>query len=197
MLLPQVKLIHVHIPKSAGGSLMHFFARPVNNKNVVGDHENLAQMQEHWPYCENWISFVVVRNIWHRLVSHYNQYLSHPLWKVRREYPSGLTFPKFVRVFVNDDLLRDMHNITFMTKGANGKKVDFILRYEHLIEDLEQMLKSTNLSHLDVKDLSYNRHGNQEYKRNYKSYYDDETRKLVEQVYADDIKTFGFRFEDL
>jgi hypothetical protein len=106
-------------------------------------------------------------------------------------------FAEFVRRRVNNPGFRNRNSISHMMKGIGDRKADTIIRYDHLKEDLGALLKSRGINNIDVDKLPHIRHGNKNYSRDYKKYYDPKTRKLVEEAFAEDIKTFGFRFENL
>jgi hypothetical protein len=65
-----------------------------------------------------------------------------------------------------------------------------------LREDLARFL-TNHASDLSVNNLPHYRHGNPEYNRNYKKYYDEEMKEMVEAKYAKDIEMFGYQFDKL
>ena len=70
--------------------------------------------------------------------------------------------------------------------------VDFVIRYEHLAEDLQQVCNRVGLPELELPHL---KSGMRQRGHHYSEYYDDTTRALVAERHANDIRLFGYRFE--
>lgn len=68
------------------------------------------------------------------------------------------------------------------------KGVDFIGKYESLQEGFAHVASVTKIPYERLKHL------NKSFKPNYRSMYDEESRRIVEKHYAKDIKAFGYEF---
>jgi hypothetical protein len=65
--------------------------------------------------------------------------------------------------------------------------VDFVGRYENLTQDFQQVCQIVNI---DTSLPSINRSVH----RDYKSYYNSTTKKMVEEYFKADIELFGYTF---
>jgi hypothetical protein len=195
MLFPKHKLVFVHVPKSAGASIESLFGFPEDVAATRDRHDSLAQIQRKYPECIEWTSFLVARNIWHKIVSIYN----HVKTAAGPEWPRDRigTFEDFVRFLCSTEQHYREASICRMAEGLEEKNVDVVLRYEYLREDLASFLELQNITDIHVENLPHWRHNMPQYDRDYKKYYDEETRRLVEERFEDDIQKFGYRFQDL
>ena len=75
----------------------------------------------------------------------------------------------------------------FITSPNDEVIVDFIGRYEKLTEDFLHVCKVLNLN----ASLP---HLNKSSRRKYESYYNAETRRIVEEHFREDIELFGYTF---
>ena len=67
---PNEKSLFIHIPKSAGTSIVTWLKKSTWEEKVIS-HSNYAQVIKEDPRLKDAFSFAVVRNPWARLVSHY------------------------------------------------------------------------------------------------------------------------------
>ena len=116
--------------------------------------------------------------------------------KIEKNYKLSETpeFTDFVRRRIIKDAIQK--NIHFHTQVSaicllkNKPSVDFIGYFENIENDfsiIQDRLKiKTSLKKLNVTPAK---------KQDYQSYYTEETKQIVSNVYADDINTFGYTFE--
>lgn len=190
-------LYFIHIPKNAGTSIINSF--PVTKYLGHGSYKmhrlHIARSRL------NVKTFAIVRNPWDRFVSAYeyarmensfwhNDTNPNPLYKIA----SSCSFDKFVKYIYN---MRDKLNriddtalyhvypqYIWMVDHTNTIKVDYVIRYENL----ENELSNIGL-HTELKDLNKSPH------TSYQSYYTDESKELIAKMYAKDIELFGYKFE--
>ena len=128
--------------------------------------------------------FAFVRNPWDLQVSLYHYMLGEPAHLQHELIKSMKDFDEYIEWRVNEDkhLQKD-----FITSADGQVIVDFIGRYEKLAEDFLHICK--------VLDLNASLpHLNKSSRRDYKSYYNEDTRKIVEDNFKEDIELFGYTF---
>lgn len=211
------KFIFIHIAKAAGLSIRealkaycrepeHFKVRRPARK--IGDRPNpLYQMWEIFllhqkardvqkgltpEVYKNFYTFAFARNPWDWQVSMYHfilretthvrhkpvksmpgfqQYLE---WVVATEKPFARGAPKFQKDMITDN---------------DGKViVDFVGRYETLAQDFNHVCRV-----LDIK-VSLP-HINSTVHKDYRSFYNEKTKKIVAEHFKEDIRLFGYTFE--
>lgn len=204
MINHQHRLIFVHIPKTAGQSVLRFFGMHWHN------HKDLARYaQELGPdVLAGYLKCAIVRNPWDRLLSDY-------IYQKRKSVRIG------EKLFIHDErgnrrsfrqwvetVLVDPHRYTPAQWGAEVSKgihrwspqfdwvsldgkiaVDKVLRMESLHTDFAALSRTPNLPAGELPCRNWGLHWH------YSNYYDEQTRRLVEAYYAKDIETFGYRFE--
>lgn len=68
---------------------------------------------------------------------------------------------------------------------------DFVIRYEHLEEDYNEVCRRIGIP---VTGLPHLKAGIRQQRRPYTDYYTDETREIVAKLHANDLRYFGYRF---
>ena len=128
--------------------------------------------------------FAFVRNPWDLQVSLYHYMLGDSAHFQHALVKSIKNFDEYIEWRVNEDrhLQKD-----FITGSDDRIIVDFIGKYENLAADFRHVCQSLNVT----ASLP---HLNKSARRNYESYYNAETRKLVEQHFIEDIELFGYEF---
>ncbi len=72
----------------------------------------------------------------------------------------------------------------------NGNKLpDFIGRFENLEEDWKKICKKIGIDYVPLSKNNISKK-----RKNYRDYYSEKTKKIVEEMYKEDIKQFGYRF---
>lgn len=204
MYLPDQRCLFIHIPKTAGNSIMRAFG--------VGweDHMDLGRYREKLgdEALAACFKFAIVRNPWDRVLSEYNfqrkkkqradtvrlflqrpdgtersfaEWVRHALDHPEEHKPKewgGKTSPHIHRMSPQIDWI-----------SLDGTlAVDFVGRMEHLREDFR-----TICDRLGTPSKRLSR-ANWKFHWHYSRYYDEETRRLVSDYYARDIEAFGYRF---
>ena len=194
------KIVMVHIPKTAGGSIERWFGSNVDTANfrLVSSHRFIEGLAKENPTFE--YSFAVVRNTYDRIISGY-LFLKHKQeLKLRKQSKKKTTdrnlevydhalkmlkiYDKGLEYFV--EYAQENPTIISFPQIRWIQGVDHIFRMENLVEDFKKIQKDVNcFVPLDKTNhvLQYNK---QEYM----------TKKfisVVEKYYTDEIQFFNYK----
>ena len=189
------KFIFIHIPKVAGNSIEEIFReysyKNTNSKGKEFDQHIWAvrlRKELSADSYNRYFKFAFVRNPWDRWVSLYFYILQHPDNQFYESTKSYKDFNEFVKNEV-DKIWRPQQN-KFITDGDGKIIVDFIGKYETLAGDIKKICEILNLAQSSLP------HKNSSSHKSYRLYYNEETKKLVEDHSRDDIRLFGYTFDD-
>jgi hypothetical protein len=163
----------IHIPKTGGSSITAWYRKNINSKINKYIHFTLKEIKNPAP-----ITFAVIRNPWDRVVSIYSFLIELKYCTCSFEY------------FIYDIL----KNGYFDSKKFSTPQIRWIepgvthlLRFENLekdfkiIQDIFQCYEA-----LPGQNKSDHDH--------YRTYYNDETRQVVAEIFKEDIEAFGYEF---
>lgn len=205
--------LFVHIDKAAGSSVqiaLQPFA-PLKRDNrlrrrlsLLGPLARIAnvyravEFPEHAPASaakrclppeiyDGMFKFAFVRNPWDRLVSRYSYLLrneGHPRHKLVSEM-------KGFEEYLEWEIRRGkMFQYTYVTESSGKLIVDFIGYYERLQEDFAKACARIGVR-AELPKANASSH------RDYRTYYTQKTRELVEWHYQRDVELFGYTFDGL
>lgn len=199
------RFLFVHIPKSAGTSCaaalragLPWWERPQFQTRRGSKHRTLTEGLEiisrprSLPFAsppQTYLTFAFVRNPWDRIVS-----VFHYLQKTRGA-AGGIpeSFQAFVRCIEQRDpaveSLRSMRSqCSYLTDRQGNLAVDIVGRFESLAEDFDAIVRRIGLK-TRLPHVNASRH------EPYTSYYDDWSREVIAERFADDILEFGYRYD--
>ena len=210
------KILFVHIPKTAGASIIKKIKKTntihkVKNNRTVDDnyHSTANDCINTVPNISNLYKFTVVRNPWDRATSWF--YFRKEI--LETEIKLITSGQKSKRVINNLELLNT--ELSIMNNGFNewlsiyinspwdytwfslsfdqhswldNINFDKIIKYENLNEDLR------SVKFLDFSNLPY-RHKSKNYITDYRQLYNTASIDLIQKVYKKDIEKFGYKFE--
>jgi hypothetical protein len=140
----------------------------------------------------NFLKFAFVRNPWDWQVSMYHFLLKESSNSRYSIVKSMVNFDEYLQWVVSTKnpypkgatkLQKDM-----ITDAEGNLIVDFVGRYENLVQDFqvicEVLALKASLPHL-----------NNTVHRNYRSYYNEKTKKMIEEHFKEDIELFGYTFD--
>lgn len=196
--LEDYRCIFVHIPKCAGISV----SKSLFGEEFAPIHRSLhGYLADFGPKdFQAYFKFTVVRNPYDRLASAYfflkkggiNEDDKNWAEKNLSAYDS---FDTFVKNWVNQENIQtEIHfrpQCDFICLEKNRPGVDFIGYYENLAADFQYVCRKIN-SHSTL--LAMNRNAGKE--KDFREYYTEETKAIVADVYADDIRVLGYSFDN-
>jgi len=193
MISDRHRFIFIHINKTGGTSIEKVFEPEADQENVAFKHRTAAFYRQTFPeQFRDYFKFAFVRNPWDWLVSRYHwsrdrQHLfdysfQEFLWRLKNGIPLSPGAPWLEGEALQPQLAR---------VSIDGQiAVDFVGRFETIQSDFDSIcsrlqIEARTLPHVFQTDRA-----------SYVDYYDDETRRVVKQLYAADIIAFGYRFRD-
>ena len=189
------RFVFVHVNKTAGSSIRIALQLGKNTHHRLRTWKLLLTEEEYRSYFK----FGFVRNPWDRVLS---TYLS--LCRVRgheSDFGRGGDIPKGFGDFVRRELARCKNGPTpqyywrqspFVQIGE-GIGLDFLGYFENLESDFQYVVRRLGLP----RGLRLPRFNiANESARDFREVYDDETRAIVADVYAEDIELLGYDFDN-
>jgi len=189
----KTKTIFVHIPKTAGISLLSAIYGNVS----LESHRSIFFNQTALNIKSNdFFSFTFVRNPFDRLYSTY-KFLENGGINKQDEITFQTHFAKFTSFedFVMNGLNKNMiYQVThlipqyeYLCDWKGKVSVDFVGRFESLDKDVKRLSE-----HL-TKDIKLN-HLNKTFKVDYTEVYTDDMIKKVKSIYKKDLRIFNYSF---
>ena len=189
----KTKTIFVHIPKTAGISLLSAIYGNVS----LESHRSIFFNQTALNIKSNdFFSFTFVRNPFDRLYSTY-KFLENGGINKQDEIAFQTHFAKFTSFedFVMNGLNKNMiYQVThlipqyeYLCDWKGKVSVDFVGRFESLDKDVKRLSE-----HL-TKDIKLN-HLNKTFKVDYTEVYTDDMIKKVKSIYKKDLRIFNYSF---
>lgn len=202
--------IFIHIPKTAGSSvgralqpwcvrprksqwrrlLSHLPVPEAAEKAVLRQHDTAAWVRLKLPadLYERAYKFAVVRNPFDLAVSNFH-HLRRSTTRHHRREAQHWDLKAFLRYLEGKDGIRRVDQTNWITDRAGRVIIDEVLRYEALDEQFEALVRRLGLpAGLKLARVNVTVHDD------YRSYYDDEARAIVQRLYARDIERFGYAF---
>jgi hypothetical protein len=136
----------------------------------------------------NYFSFCIVRNPWDRAISMYHFATKENLFSLYN-LKKDINFENFCHLLnerKNDYSFIATHKQVEWTTGVYPPKV--ILRFENLQEEFRGMLNKYEIRHISPNIP----HENSTKHSHYKDYYNPETKKIIANVFEEDIDTFKY-----
>jgi hypothetical protein len=186
MLSHSRKFIYVRMAKTGSTSFLRYLhkhvsdLRPVvpNTWNDDFRHIPLWAMKQNLgkKAYKNYFKFTFVRNPWARCVSAFEYSID---WARKHNYPLPDSFISFI---TNTEM-------KYRSQADFGYGCDYFARLENLSDDLDFICKKLKLPRYKLPHRNKTEH-----KYHYTEYYDEETKAIVDKMYAKDIEQFGYKF---
>lgn len=205
----KLPFIFICNPKCASKSVCRSFGIP---KGHAADpkfyHMSLNDIRKYYSLnnLSKYFKFSIVRNPFDRLVSLYHDFYylregnkktflkigRNEFWPNSIYYKSKGDFNIYCDLLYNSSKWRnEIHHrpqVKNITSYNSNLKLDFIARYEKLNEDWD-IIKSKLDINIDLIKINSSKRG-----RNYKNYYNENSKKLVNKIYEEDLDTFKYKF---
>lgn len=170
------------------------------NAEGFSQHDPASEVKRKVPadVWSGYFKFSIARNPWDRVVSLFSwEARNRPALKPARRFYHrlGVPFDEFretKRIF-QDFVAGDWKTNDRFYLIDGELCVDFIVRYEHLDEDLGRVCARVGLPALALPHL---KGGLRKEERTYVDYYDDASRQIVAQRHENDIRLFGYEFQE-
>lgn len=206
------KVIFFHIPRTGGTSIaaaleMGNTGPFVSYTHSGGQHltpQQLLTLKRSW--LLEYFKFTFIRNPYDRLVSEY-------FWRKKRERIMSLstgeifTFPqtsfdtficKIVKNIVQNQQFTSPISFRhfrpqcdFVYNDNQKSQLDFVGRFENIQKDFNTIVKKLGIKPKKTK-LPRKNYSNRE--KDYRGYYNKETRQIVSELYKQDLETFNYEF---
>ena len=158
----------------------------INKKNAKNSNNLLGVSREQY---NAYFKFTIVRNPWDRALSWYDNVLRNEYYLKKYSLNKDIYFGDFLRSSIGKSALRSQ--LYWIRNFKGDVDLDYIAKFENLEEGFRTIAKALNLEgHSLPHELNVNRKAVA-----YQDRYDEESKKLVSEFYANEIKLFNYKFD--
>lgn len=203
MIIKDKNIIFIHIPKTAGTSVEEVFCRTSGGMHIPFRHRTLSDIVNENDVDKNdYFKFTIIRNIFDRILSTYYHRLGilhddlsfHSYLELIKKYLDGnLEHTSIGTKIYKDDINAqskhhyfDIRHINKMNYWFDDSELDYIIRYENINEDWEEIKKRFSVG--DLPRTNWN--PVKDYRKPYKDYYSKQDIDLVYDIYSDEIEKY-------
>ena len=179
------RLLFIHISRTGGSSIeLALCGRDWWLIDPASKHLSAAQARAYYgeEIWRRYVKFAVVRNPWDRVVSMWAARSWHQDLHALDHY-NMLKFVQQLRPHPNENC-GSLHYHEIL-----DQPLDYVLRFEHLQQDLSTMLCACSLPDVALSRAECGVRGH------YSNYYNDESVDLVRRLFRRDIELYGYDFE--
>lgn len=202
-LLREKKLLFCHIPKN-GGETVHKIMETLDNLEFRNTHYSLTMLKKkinNDKLFNECLKFCIVRNPWDRMVSTYFFRKSRREWKFGPKEQWSLDFNDWIKyiyseeyqnlniINCNIDVLKYHYgsSLRWVVDENNNIIADKIIKFENISTELSDLFKMYGYTNAITKNNS-TKH------KDYRTYYNEESKKLVSENFKEDIEYFNYEF---
>ena len=173
--------IFIHIPKTGGSSIERFFGQDHGLPGTPPAHHNVHWYMKNSSNFDQLYKFSFVRNPWDRYVSLY--------FYKRERFNYEESFTDFCKNAAEYVLEKPGHRRQVDMLMINGEiAVDFVGKMENFQTDFDVVCRHLNIEETTLPHINQTKH------KPWQEYYNDESRKIIEEIYKEDIDYFGYEF---
>ncbi len=135
----------------------------------------------------DYFKFTFVRNPWARAFSWYKNVMRDDIYQQNLGVHPKISFKEFLKQHAGKGMLMPQ---TYWLKNLKGEiDLDFIGRFESLEDDFKEIQKVLNVPDIS---LPHRIKGSTD---DYRDYYDDESIKIISEIYREEISLFDYYFD--
>lgn len=205
VIIEKLNLVFIHIPKTAGTSIKKWMQDNFNARLAGSPHAGVGQIVEKKiKLPTDPIFFAVVRNPFARQLSHYMYHLNMHKDIVKFNNENNINDPTPIKTlerlekgfehwFLSDDeFVRPEprwwdYRWTNQCEWINDNT--YVMKYERLKKDIQWLYDRTGCD----KPLTFE-NVSKSYGLDYRDFYSEKLKKIVEQRHRADLKKFGYAF---
>jgi hypothetical protein len=185
--------------RDSDGAFVHRAMNADDTYRKIGQHVDALTIKSREPeeVWNNYFKFSIVRNPWDRALSFFFwDQRKNPATKPRKRFYHylGVPFNEFAIVkghFANFMKARGLENNDRFYVIDDQLCVDFVIRYEHLEKDFNEVCRRIGVP---ASGLPHLKTGIRKQARHFTEYFDDETRSIVADLHKNDLRFFGYEF---
>lgn len=194
MISESLKIIFIHVNKT-GGTSVSVALRPWERlPKLAEDHDSAlavrAAINDAGMCFKDFWSFAVVRNPWDRIVSSFQYRKQRLLPPNPQHLPEDTDFTRWLVDVVqpNKGNMEWSDQSRMLEDRAGQVIVDEVFKFEEIDEAWKRITGRLGLAlHLP--------HANKTNRKDYRSYYTDQTAQIVADRFPKDISRFGYNFD--
>jgi len=181
--------VFIHINKTAGTSISKALGLPKKRHLTVKEVIDIIGAENYYKA----FSFAVIRNPWAKVVSHYNYRL-----KTNESLRNGrrIEFNEWVKKTYGEDresAYMDapkmfMPQVEWLKDYNDTISVTKVIRFENLNKEITDIFDHIGAKNITLPTV------NQTKKVDYRDYYNDTTREIINIHFKDDIRLFNYHF---
>ncbi|HLL31981.1 MAG TPA: sulfotransferase family 2 domain-containing protein [Allosphingosinicella sp.] len=181
------KFVYVHLPKTGGTSIRKALESKSETESFISrdrKHMSARQIRDYLgtETYSSMTSFAHVRNPWDLEVSAYHYVLQNEGHYLHNVFKKLGSFDNYISWRCRHVPFQQ----TNMVSDESGNLiVDHIHKFENLAESYVEIMKRLDIKS-DLPKLNSSKH------REYHSYYNEKTKRLVAQAFDKDIELFGY-----
>ena len=139
---------------------------------------------------DNYFKFAIVRNPWERMLSLYSYDGLSRKPTHERETSKGFSFDDFHEYIKALPSVHRQEQYRFIADDKGELLVDFIGRFESLEKDFQTICREIGIPERYLPYSNTSKHAH------YSSYYTEEIKQTVGELFAEDIEMFDYQFEE-